>query len=182
MTKETTDQPHLDPERVTPLGMLRFAIEYYAMGVIAKPELSDEFGYVTTAPHPITFALGRSIELGLKAFLLEKEMSPKDIKDKLGHNLKICLEEAEARSLADHVSLDDTDRSVLSVLHELYASKELEYIVKGSKIYPQYEPLQSFAQKLLLGTAKAIPKGKGLLWTKAGLVLQPSDNLEDLKS
>lgn len=178
MASNKKQNPHFDPQRVKPIGMLRYAIEYYAMAIIAERELGKEVGHVTVAPAPVNFALGLAIELGLKAFLLQTGTSLEDIKKEIGHDLEACMRKAKAAGLGEYLVLYKVDDEVVSILNSLYASRELEYIVTGLKVAPKFNPLQSFSKWLLLSVVKAVPQASGLLHSRAGKVLRPEQETE----
>jgi hypothetical protein len=66
--------------RVTPLGTLRYAIEYYA----AAKVVAEKFGDCV----PGRFLIGHAIELALKAFLLHQGKTEGFIRRKLRHRVQ----------------------------------------------------------------------------------------------
>jgi hypothetical protein len=67
---------HLDPLRTTPIGMARYAIDFYAAAIAVDDRLGDQPGHEIIAPAPAYYLLGHALELGLKAYLLEKGIAP----------------------------------------------------------------------------------------------------------
>jgi hypothetical protein len=165
---------HLDPTRTTPLGTLRYAIEFYAAAIAAYDALKRKG--MPVAPVAVNYLLGHSIELALKAYLLQHGAKLVHLKRNLGHNLVACLAEAGVAGLTDKMSLDDDDRELIAAFNNLYADKQFEYIETGPTNFPVYRLLRPFAQSLLIETVKAIPRGKVLLGRKAGeLLLRMND-------
>ncbi len=161
-----------DPQRSTPIGMMRYSIEFYAAAVATDRAIGDMDGYETFAPTPVNYLIGHAIELGLKAYLLQQGVGLDGIR-KIGHELITAYDEARARGLDNHFTPKDGDISVLQTLDALYSDKQFEYIETGAKTFPVFGPLQQFARGLLLGVTKSIPKGEILLRDKykAGQIL-----------
>jgi hypothetical protein len=61
-----------DPARTTAIGMLRYAIEFYAAALAADRAIGDMGGYEITAPTPLNYLIGHAIELGLKPTIRAK--------------------------------------------------------------------------------------------------------------
>ena len=115
---------HLDPQKTTPIGLARYACDYYDAAMAADDALGDRPGYEIHAPIPAMYLVGQSIELCLKPYLVFKGVSLVDIKSKkYGHDLEACLTKAEDMNLSKLVQLDADDRKVLRVLNRLYSTK-----------------------------------------------------------
>jgi hypothetical protein len=151
-----------DPKRSTPVGMMRYAIEFYASAIAADREIGYADGYEFTAPIPVNYLIGHAIELGLKAYLLQNGVDLDGIR-KIGHRLCVAYEEARKRGLDNHFKPEDGDLSHVQVLDALYSDKQFEYIETGYKTFPVFGPLQQFARGLLLGVTKSLPRGAILL-------------------
>src|ERR1700756_3132101 len=151
-----------NPQRSTPIGMLRYSIEFYAAAIVTDRAIGDMDGYEISAPTPVNYLIGHAIELGLKAYLLQQGVGLDGIK-KLGHELCTAYGEARARGFDDHLKPQDGDISVLETLNALYADKQFEYIETGPKTFPVFGPLKQFARGLLLGVTGSIPGGELLL-------------------
>jgi hypothetical protein len=148
--------------------MVRYAIEYFAAAVATDRAIGDDVGYEVIAPDTVTFLMGRSIELSLKAYLIQRGTPLRTVKEKMGHNLVKCLELAEANNLLSVVPLTIEDRKVVEVLNVTYCSKGLEYFLSGSVRYPIFAPLESLAKRVLQGVLTEIPDSHFHLGTKAG--------------
>jgi hypothetical protein len=143
-------QLHEDPARTTPRGLIRYASEFYAAAEAADEVLGAKPGYEVFAPVPVMFMMGQSIELSLKSYLLASGIPLRLLKSrKFGHQLMVCLEEANRLGLKTIVALDDEDTEVIATTDVLYSSKQLQYMVIGAKTFPIYGPLEAAARKLL---------------------------------
>jgi hypothetical protein len=151
-----------DPARTRPIGMLRYAIEFYAAALAADEAIGETDGYEITAPTPVNYLIGHAIELGLKAYLLQSGRSLGNIKS-IGHRLCLAYNEARKDGLDVHFHPEAADVSVLVALDALYSDKHFEYIETGPKTFPVFGPLQHFARELLLGVIKAIPQAEMFL-------------------
>jgi hypothetical protein len=138
---------HESAERVTPLGLVREAVEYYCAAVAAERAL--RLGGSDIAISPVYFLIGHSIELGLKSFLRRSGFEPDALKDKFRHDLIKCLREAEAKvpSLGRVLSFDE--RTLLELLNENYRGKDFEYFGVGSVSYPYFEAIRQIARSIL---------------------------------
>ena len=145
-----------DPERTTPIGLLRYASEYLDAAIIVDDAEGEKPGYEIFAPVVVQYLIGHSIELSLKAFLLARGISLKELRVKYGHQLRELLDLACRHGLDEQVTLSSQERDAVLVLDDLYSSKELEYIVTGAKRFPVHGPLESAAIRILRGVAVAI--------------------------
>jgi hypothetical protein len=143
---------------------------FFAAAEATDEAIGDQPGLGPIAPVPVIFLTARAIELGLKAYLIHCGVSLAHIVDRLGHDLEVCLEEAERHDFSDHARLNDEDRQVLHLLNDSYRSKDLEYFFRGSKTLPEHGPLQTTAVRILDGVAEALPEAHLLLETKAGMI------------
>jgi hypothetical protein len=161
-----------DPARTTPIGMLRYAIEFYAAAIATDRAIGDSPGYEITAPTPVNYLMGHAIELGLKAYLLHTGHSLADLHT-IGHRLCVAYSKARVAGLDAHFQPRPEEASVLDTLDALYSDKQFEYIETGLKTFPVFGPLKHFARELLLGVTRAIPKGELFLRDdyKAGQLL-----------
>lgn len=58
---------------------------------------------------------------------------------------------AKELGLLDVVNFEQGEIEGLEVLNELYSTKQLNYIVTGSKQFPVFGPIEVFCRKLLDG-------------------------------
>jgi len=104
------------------------------------------------APIPVMYLVGHSIELSLKAYLVYEGISLAELPtNQYGHNLARCFESANKLGLSDIVNFESGEIDALEVLNELYSTKQLNYIVTGTKTLPVFGPIQVLCQKLLGG-------------------------------
>jgi hypothetical protein len=72
------------------------------------------------------------------------------------------LRKAKELGLLEVVPLSEEDLSAIEVLDGLYSSRQLQYIVTGTKTFPVFGPLQSVAVRLTHGVGNAVgytPRG-----------------------
>ncbi len=128
----------------TPQSFLKDAKSLYQIATTSESLSHD--------PVQICFFWGRSIELGLKAFLMSKGVSPSVLKRKFGHNLTKLLREAQARGLSSLVGNTAMDVASVPLLSLDYASKRYEYRESGGTYFIPDEALVSrFIRRLLRG-------------------------------
>ena len=144
---------HDDPERTTSIGMARYATEFFESALAADDKLGKKPGYEVVAPIPVMFLIGQAIELALKAYLLAKGVALRNLRRDYGHELHRSLRKAKELGLSDVVSLSAEEEGIIDLLDDLYSSKQLQYIVTGSKTFPVFGPLESVARKLVYGIA-----------------------------
>ena len=155
---------HEDPERTTPIGMARYAVDFFKAALATDDKLGTKKGYEIIAPVPVMFLAGQSIELILKAYLLHRGVSLRHIRTKFGHGLHKSLRKAKELGLNKIVELTAEDLSTIEILDELYSSKQLQYIVTGGKTFPVFGPLERATRKLLLSVGPEVgfpPRGIG---------------------
>jgi len=142
--------------------MLWYAIEFYAAAIATDDAIGEKAGHQVTAPVSVNYLIGHSIELALKAYVLQAGGDLALIKG-IGHRLRDGYRVACERGLNEHFRPTNEHMSVLEVLDVLYSDKQFEYIETGAKRFPLFAPLQDFARQLLLAVANAIPSGTGFL-------------------
>ena len=102
---------HYDPERTSPGGIMGYAIDFFA----AADAVDERFGGDRPAV-PVLFLAARSIELGLKAFLLLKtDYFPPD------HHLLRLLKKAGKVGLNPEVMQDA--QPAIELLNSLYTNE-----------------------------------------------------------
>lgn len=140
-----------DPLRTTPVGLLRYAAEFLEAGLAADDSMGSRPGYERHAPIPVMFLTGQSIELALKAFLIHKGVTLRDLRTRYVHDLARCLRKAKELGLHEVVRLTDDEQESIRILSPLYAGKELQYIRSGYKVFPVHGPLGNAALRLVHG-------------------------------
>ena len=139
-----------DSTRTTPIGMARYAREYFDAALAVDNNIGTKKGYEIVAPIPVFYLTAHSIELILKSYLLFKGVELSALRRKsYGHNLNKCIKKANKLGLDECVKLDEGENEALLVLNELYRTKELNYIVTGPKVFPIFGPLETLTRKLL---------------------------------
>lgn len=103
------------------------------------------------------YLMGHSIELALKAYLLNHHVTLKELRSrKYGHNLLACESEANNLGLANIVAFTPAESAAMNLLDALYSTKQLQYIVTGTKYMPLYELVERYARKLIRSVSKDV--------------------------
>jgi HEPN domain-containing protein len=147
---------HEDPKRTTPIGLARYAADFFDTALAADEIIGRRPGFEIIAPIPVMYLVGHAIELALKAYLLANGITLRKLKRNYGHDLHRILRKAKELGLQDSVELTDDDESMVELLNELYSTKQLQYIVSGSKTYPVFGPLHEVAEKLVRGIGENV--------------------------
>ncbi len=141
---------HTDPSRTTPIGLSRYAREFFDCALAADNVVGMRHGNEIIAPIPVLYLVGHSIELSLKSYLMFHGVPLRELPTKkYGHDLMKSLKKAKELGLGSLVTLDGGELEALEVLNDLYSSKQLNYIVTGSKRYPSFGPIHTACEKLL---------------------------------
>ncbi len=136
----------MSDDRTTPYGMWRYGNDFLKAALVVLSRYNDR------AFMPYYFLLGQSIELSLKAFLLGRGVSLKELRSKkYGHDLKALLDEAGRRRLGLKVKLENTHCAVIHLLGIEYLDKRFQYIRTGLMHLPDARLAQEAADKLSNG-------------------------------
>lgn len=146
----------LDPARTTPIGLARYSEEFLHSSITVEAVLGPKFGNGRVPITPSLYLLGHSIELAFKAYLLHKEVGLNILKDKYGHDLIKCNKKALELGLGSLFRPTSAEEGAFELLNTLYSSKQLEYIVTGTKYMPLFVLIQSFASNLLTAVSSEI--------------------------
>ncbi|QSB00748.1 hypothetical protein JWZ98_19155 [Methylomonas sp. EFPC1] len=139
-----------DPKRTTPIGLARYAREFFDFALAADDKIGHRPGFESIAPIPVMYLMGHSIELCLKAYLVFCGVPLRDLRTKkFGHDIVKCLKKANELGLGSLVNLEDMEYDAFEVLNELYSTKQLNYIVTGGKVFPIFGLVESVCRKLL---------------------------------
>lgn len=137
-------------KRTIAIGFARYSNEFFECAVAADEKVGLNPSYEIIAPIPVMYLTAHSIELCLKSYLLFHGVQLEELKsNKYGHNLEKCLKEAKRLGLDTHVTIDDGELNTISVLNELYSTKQLNYLVTGEKNFPVFGSIQIVCEKLL---------------------------------
>lgn len=150
--------PHLhdDPALTTPIGLVRYAFDFMEAARAADDKMGRKKGFEIIAPVPVMFLVGQSVELTLKAFLLSRGVPLNKLRKDYGHNLHRALRKAKELGLFPIAPLAEDELEAIECLNTLYSSKELQYIVTGTKTFPAFGPLERGALRLLLNVGPAV--------------------------
>jgi len=98
---------HFDCARTTPIGLSRYAEEFFDTAMAADDVVGMRTGYEFHAPVPVMYLVGHAIELSLKAFLAAKKVSLKELASrKYGHDLEKLFERATELGLDSIVEFE----------------------------------------------------------------------------
>lgn len=91
---------HDDPQRTTPVGLARYAHDFFDTARAVQDHLGKGEPYDLVSPMPSLYLIGRSIELALKSYLLSQGVSLRELRSKkYGHNLHACHKKAKELGL-----------------------------------------------------------------------------------
>lgn len=146
-----------ESEKTTPVGLVRYAQDFYDCAIAADRDIGMRPGYGIIAPIPVMYLVGHSIELCLKSYLLYRGVPMKILRNKpYGHDLTECLKKAKELGLYSYIELNEDDEDVVGILNALYVKKLLNYIEIGPKTFPVFGPIQTVNIELLKSVKLAI--------------------------
>jgi hypothetical protein len=158
-------------------GLFRYAVEYFVSAEVVLKTWSTQTGQANYLPNPLYYLYGHSIELAIKAFLLQSGTTDAQLR-KISHGLKKCLTHAKEKGLEippfhrgepynvkyeNKESKDSIDEVVLIYLDQMYHGKRFEYFSVEEKILVDIPLIQSFASRLIIAVASKIKCGKNIL-------------------
>ena len=143
---------HADPMKIkiTPYGFHKYANDY-----LMAAENWPSKGEYSPVPY---FMTCRSIELGLKAYLLGKGKKLDEVKkDSFGHNghdIEKGLKTARLNSLDELIKTNDSEEKHIRLANNYYKTKGFEYFfimnhAAGLTDLPDLEILKKYSSKLL---------------------------------
>ena len=130
----------------TPIGFHNYASDF---AVWANRSRGEKTQFFSPVPY---YLYCRSIELVIKAFLLAKGITKKQLKArKLGHDLTALLTEARKMGLEDIVVIDPEWEAELSKANDYYFKKDFEYfnVAFGYYSLPSLVVLNELSEVLL---------------------------------
>lgn len=127
-------------------GFWRFAANYLLAARVVDGQIRDE-GQLF---FPALQLYAISIELSLKAFLLQRGLTLDELKG-LSHNLVKALALARRRKLGLAVKLERREIAAIHALNLIYSTHQLRYIAMGSTTGPQLIYIARAARELVLG-------------------------------
>ncbi len=99
---------------------------------------------------PVLQLYGQTIELALKAFLLKRGVSLRQLKS-MAHGLTELLALARRRKLGLEVRLSRNDVALLQLLDASYAKHRFRYIVVGYMQLPHLDAVADVCRRLVEG-------------------------------
>jgi len=148
MTKNIMIKLETGHYNMTPFGFHKYASDYFVAADTWTKNIIKE-GY---SPVPY-FLYSRSIELGLKAYLLAKKQSLTTV-IKCNHDLIKALNKAKLNSLDSFVITSSDDEKHITLANNIYSKKGFEYFyiinhVTGKEKFPNISVLHDYSEKLL---------------------------------
>jgi len=110
-----------DNERLSCINLL-----HQAMAVAAAADAYSARGRSNISARTLQFLLSRSLELALKAYLIERDC-PEDKLRGFGQDLSMLLEQATAHSFELRSGTTDADRQAVAAVSANYIRKMFEY-------------------------------------------------------
>lgn len=148
---------HNDPTRTTPFGLIRYAHDFYDSARALQDQLGRETRFNLVSPMPSMYLIGHSIELAFKAYLLNHLLTLQDLRsNRYGHDLAACQDKANELGLKELAFFEPQESAAFNLLHDLYSTKQLEYIVTGTKSMPLFELVEDYARKLIRAVSKDV--------------------------
>jgi hypothetical protein len=138
---------------ITPVGFFAYAKDFHSAGVQWKTERNY-------SPVPY-FLFCRSIELGLKAFVLAKGEKLSFVRKRISHDIYKAFKRALHHSLESFLITTESERKEIIAANKYYSDKGFEYfsleIFLGSKSdLPDLQILRQYSEKLLEKTEAII--------------------------
>ena len=132
------------PPSATPAGFIQDAVDF-----LAAAEFT--LNRATGPSLPAYFLFARSIELSLKAFLLEAGTTSKELSSSsYRHNLVALHREAVERNLSSRLTLNNIELGVLDLLSKEYVETRLGYRISGARyLLPLIDVTEQLARKLV---------------------------------
>ena len=134
---------NFDPELSTPRGYWHSSAQYFQAAEAVQAKRSRLM-------FPTLQLYGQSIELALKAFLLKRGMSLREV-EQMRHRLTEILTTCRKRRLGLQVKLDVNDVALVQLLSESYSTHRFRYIVTGPLSVPAVTRIGDITERLLLG-------------------------------
>lgn len=138
-------------QRTTKFGFLRYSHDFFETYKI----LNNAQPRFTSLLECKYFLLGRTLELVLKALLMQVGFNVSYIK-KLGHDLQVLSALANIRYFELNLSI--TEIANINLLNEYYLSKEFEYPSVGSKSLPKLDVIEAILDKILVIADKEVKR------------------------
>lgn len=149
--------------RTSAMGMVRFAHDFLeaAMHEHTRAHHPTDFD-ISSAPG--MYLIGHSIELSLKAFLINQGMTSPALRKlgRNGHDLVKAFRSAVSYGLECDLQIEDGEVALLELLNDSYAVKEFEYITTGATRWPRFSDISALACKLYNASAQKIGYNKTL--------------------
>ena len=105
-------------------------------------------GYSGFVVFPCVFCYFRSIELALKAVLVQHGVPEQEITRKLGHRLSALIVRAERFTTVSALGMRTEDRALLDLFSDDYSTKWFEYPDDFWRAQPNLEEVRALAHRV----------------------------------
>jgi hypothetical protein len=132
-----------DEARTSPFGLWRYGNDFRLAAIAVLKANPRQFSM------PYYFLIGQSIELSLKAFLLGRGTSLRELRGrKYGHNLEALMKLSQRRRLDLEIRLSNLDIGVVRLLNIEYQVRRFQYQESGMISVPDIHLIQDVADRL----------------------------------
>lgn len=97
--------------------------------LVAAEKLLPQKGFLPNVGDPESLLTGVALELLLKSFLLACGIPVEYLKNKIGHKLRQCLEEAERNGISKIAPISSVLKRDVHLLSDEYSGKHFEYFI-----------------------------------------------------
>ncbi len=143
-------------ERTTPKGLARYAYEYMDAAMIVDEAKGPQTLLSQASYTPAYYLAFHSIELSLKAYLLERGKSLEQLTKKYRHDLQKLYDIAKEEGLLEVFKEDQQDVDALHLLIDLNAENQLRYLQTGFKRFPLFSIVEPFGVRLHQAISESI--------------------------
>lgn len=143
-------------ERTTAQGLARYAYEYMDAALIVDEVKGAQTMLSQASYTPAYYLAFHSIELSLKAYLLKRGVTLKQLTKTYGHDLQRLYDEAKNEHLLNDFKEDQRDVDALHLLIDLNADNQLRYLQTGYKTFPLFSIVEPFGVRLHQAISKSV--------------------------
>lgn len=134
-------KPEPDIPRTQGVGIWHLAEEYLNAAKALRPP-APSVSFVSY------FLYGHGLELTLKSFLISQGCTDRKLR-RIRHDLKRALRAARRHEPFGQVIINDKDRALVAWLNDYYKGKEFEYLVTGTKSFPNPDEVRNVCERML---------------------------------
>ncbi len=131
----------------TSIGLTRYAFDYIEAALVLEESAANKVPSDHISPIPAYFLAIHGIELCLKAFLMHRGLSLKELRG-LSHNLHALFRKSKELGLLDNFTVHPNDMVAMNLLITLNKDSGLRYIKTGLKEFPSWSIVEPLAVRL----------------------------------